>query len=487
MPDDVSPAADSFVERHGLNTPERRAAIDDIGLRMERDGIDVVRLVFVDQHGLLRGKTVVAAELPRVCSEGCGAPSSLLLKDTSNRTVFATFSAGAGIGFEEMQGAADMLMVPDPQTFRVLPWAPHSGWLLCDLWFTNGRQIPFSTRSLFRATLDRLAERGYEFVAGAELEFHLFRLSDDRLRPDDAGQPGTAPEVTLTTQGYQYLSELRYDELDPLYESLRKGLQGLGLPLCSLEVEFGPSQCEITFRPAVGVDAADLVVLARSAVKQIARRLGYHATFMCRPRIPNVVSSGWHLHQSLRHRGTTANAFQSSDPSEILSPLGRSYLSGLLDHARAAAAFSTPTINGYKRYRPYSLAPDRAIWGRDNRGAMVRVVGDSGSSATRLENRIGEPAANPYLYMASQIVTGFDGVDRELELGPSADTPYETHAARLPGSLEEALAALDDDICLRTGFGQPFISYWTHLKRAELARFHAQVSDWEQQEYFSMF
>lgn len=477
----------SFVERHGLDSDERRAAIAAIQQKVERDGIEIIRLSFVDQHGLLRGKTLVAAELARVFSEGCGVPSSLLLKDTSNRTVFATFTAGAGIGFEEMQGAADMLMVPDPQTFRVLPWAPHSGWLLCDLRFTNGRSIPFSTRGLFRTALDRLQGRGYEFVAGAELEFHLFRLTDAQLHPEGASQPGTPPEVMLTTQGYQYLSELRYDELDPLYEPLRKGLQGLGLPLCSLEVEFGPSQCEITFQPAVGLDAADLVVLARSAVKQIARRHGYHATFMCRPRIPNVVSSGWHLHQSLRHLGTAQNAFQSADPSEILTPLGRSYLSGLLHHARAAVAFSTPTINGYKRYRPYSLAPDRAIWGRDNRGAMVRVVGDIGSPATRLENRIGEPSANPYLYMASQIITGFDGVDRELELGPSADTPYETHADRLPNSLDEALAALDGDTCLRDGFGHAFVNYWTHLKRAELARFQAQVTDWEQQEYFSIF
>src|SRR5262245_63338360 len=108
---------------------------------------------------------------------------------------------------------------------------------------------------------------------------------------------------------------------------------------------------------------------------------------------------------------------------------------GLLAHARATAAFTTPTINGYKRYRPYSLAPDRAIWARDNRGVMVRVIGQPGSPATRLENRVGEPAANPYLYVASQIYSGLDGIARRLDPVPSADTPYETHATLLPNNL----------------------------------------------------
>src|SRR5207248_663962 len=123
--------------------------------------------------------------------------------------------------------------------------------------------------------------------------------------------------------------------------------------------------------------------------KQTCRRQGYHASFMCRPKLANVMSSGWHLHQSLIERGSGKNAFVSND-HELLSATGRRFLAGLLCHARAAAAFTTPTINGYKRYRSYSLAPDRVIWGRDNRGVMVRVLGAPGQEATRLENRVGE-------------------------------------------------------------------------------------------------
>jgi glutamine synthetase len=259
-------------------------------------------------------------------------------------------------------------------------------------------------------------------------------------------------------------------------------------------VELGPSQCEFTFRPAAGLQAADMMVLFRSAMKQVARRHGLHCTFMCRPGLPNIFSSGWHLHQSLLDRKTNANVFMSSDDAHVLSPLGQSYLAGLLTNARAAAAFTTPTLNGYKRYRAYALAPDRVIWGQDNRGVMVRVLGGPGDSTTHLENRVGEPAANPYLYMAAQIVTGLDGVARRLDPGPSADTPYETEAEPMPKSLGEALDALRASACFRQAFGDSFVDYYLRIKDAEIARYRAEektdtpdVTRWEQKEYFDLF
>ena len=211
------------------------------------------------------------------------------------------------------------------------------------------------------------------------------------MAPDDAGQPGRPPSVSLLSHGYQYLTEQRYDQMEPALEIIRRDVLTLGLPLRSVEVEFGPSQCEFTFEPTKGLTPADNMVLFRSAVKQIARRHGYHATFMCRPKLPNMFASGWHLHQSLVSRASGENVFMAKDGGEALSPFGRFYLAGLLEHARASTVFTTPTINGYKRYRSYSLAPDRAIWGRDNRGVMMRVLGGPGDRATRLENRIGEP------------------------------------------------------------------------------------------------
>jgi glutamine synthetase len=476
-----------FVERHAGWTAEQSAAADEIRDRAESGGLNVVRLVFADQHGLLRGKTVTASEVATALRDGTGIASSLLAKDTSGRTVFPLFTKETPLGLPELRGAADMVMVPDPLTFRMLPWSPGTGWLLCDLRFTSGGPVPLCTRGLLRSVLEQAG--GLTYRTGLEVEFHLFRLDDPRLGPGDLGRPGAAPEVGMLNHGHQYLSELRYDELDPILEVLRANIEGLGLPLRSLEVEFGPSQVEITLRPADGLGTADAMVLLRSAVKQVAARHGHHATFMCRPHLPGVFSSGWHLHQSVLRDGAGVFAPEPGAPpanGPRLSPYGSAFLGGLLRHARATSAFSTPTLNGFKRFRSLSLAPDRAVWGRDNRGAMVRVLGDSPSS-TRLENRIGEPAANPYLYLASQLAAGLDGVAGDLDPGPAADEPYTTGAELLPRSLREALDALEADRELTDRLGKDFVAYYTSVKRAEIDRFDQEVTDWEQREYFRVF
>jgi glutamine synthetase len=401
--------------------------------------------------------------------------------------VFPVFTAaGGGLGIPELEGAADALMIADPATWRMLPWAPGTAWLLCDVYHPSGRPFPFSTRELLRRALARLGEEGFDYLAGLEIEFHVFRLLDARLRPEDAGQPGTPPEVTLLTSGYQLLAEQRYDLLEPIAAILRKELAGLGLPLRSFECEYGPSQMEVTLGALPGLGSADAMVLFRSAAKQILRRHGYHATFMCRPKLPNVMSSGWHLHQSLTARAGGANAFVP-DREQPLSALGMQFLAGLLEHARGTAALAAPTINGYKRYRPYSLAPDRIHWGRDNRGAALRVLGGPGDPATRIESRIGEPAANPYLYFASQIYAGLDGIRRGLDAGPPVEKPYEQSAPSLPHTLAEALACLRGDEVLKEGFGPAFVDYYCRIKEAEVARFNLEVSDWEQREYFELF
>jgi glutamine synthetase len=477
----------SFTETFGLRTAESRAAAAEVLRRVRTEGIEIVRLSFADQHGILRGKAVVAADLARALDDGVTVTTSLFAKDTSHKTVFDIWHAGGGLGLREMEGAADALILPDPATFRILPWAPRTGWLLCEPYFASGKPVPFGTRRIMRTALARLADAGYDYVAGLEVEFHLFRLKDPRLAPDDSGQPGRAPEVELLTQGYQYLTEQRFDAVAPALDILRQDLTEIGLPLRSLEVEFGPSQVELTFFPRAGIDAADDMVLLRSAVKQIARRHGFHATFMCRPRLPNIMSSGWHLHQSLRDRKTGANAFIPRNETEALAPLGMAFMAGLLAHGRGGALFAAPSINGYKRYRANSLAPDRLIWGKDSRGAMIRVLGAPGDEASRVENRAGEPGANPYLYMAAQIFAGLDGMTRKLDPGPTADAPYDAKVPLLPKSLGEAMAALKADERLVADFGEAFVAYYLHIKEAEIARYDAEVSDWEQREYFDLF
>jgi glutamine synthetase len=476
----------SFIAQHGLWDPAQQDAAKAVQARIDAGGIETVRLSFPDLHGILRGKVLAADAVPAALRDGVAITSTLLLKDTAQRTVVPVFSAGAGLGLTALQGGADMIMAPDPTTFRTLPWASGAGWMLCDLYFNNGAKVPFSPRHLCRDLLGDLGALGYDFVSGLEIEFYLTRLLDPNLSLSDSGQPGTPPDVALLHHGHAYLSEQRFDQIEPIVEILRRDLTALGLGLQSMEVEFGPSQCEFVFRPEIGLKSADDMVLFRSATKQICRRHGYHASFMCRPRWPNVASSGWHLHQSLSSRADGSNAFAGAD-GEALSPVGRHFLAGLLEGAGAAAAFSTPTINGYRRYRQNSLAPDRAAWGLDNRGALLRVIRGVHPGATRIENRAGEPAANPYLYLASQIATGMAGMAAAIEPPPPEDAPYQAERPLLPKSLEEALAKLDQDSALRRSFGDRFIDYFILIKRHELSRFNAEVTEWEHREYFDLF
>jgi glutamine synthetase len=477
-----------FIACHGLWTAAQHEAAADLVRRAREANVRTVRVSFADQHGVLRGKTLVVDLLESVLRNGCSITSSLLLKDTAHRTVYPVWQSGAGLNLAQLTGAADIVLVPDPGSFRLLPWVPGGAWLLADCYYQDGQVVPFCTRGLCRRVLSQLEQAGFHYLAGIELEFSIFKLIDPCLDPQQCGQPSDPPKVRMLAHGYQYLTENRYDELEPILDQLRAALLELELPVRSLESEMGPSQVELTFSPELGLRAADNVVLIRSAIKQICRRHGYHATFMCRPALPNVASSGWHLHQSLLDAGRGDNAFASTDGRELLSACARQYVAGLLENASAACLFAAPTINGYKRYRPYSLAPNRIVWARDNRGAMIRVIGGQGDPATHIENRIGESAANPYLYFASQIISGMDGMTRRLELPPAVDAPYDSESRQLPASLVEAMAELRRSALFRSQLGDSFIDYLLAIKEFEVHRFLAQeVTDWEQREYFELF
>jgi glutamine synthetase len=210
------------------------------------------------------------------------------------------------------------------------------------------------------------------------------------------------------------------------------------------------------------------------------------------------MSSGWHLHQSLSERATGANAMVRTEPlagstaldaRHTLSEVGAHYLAGLLEHARGMAVFCTPTANGYARFRPNALAPQSVQWGRDNRGAMLRVIGGANDPSTRIENRIGESAANPYLYLAAQIEAGLDGIERQLTPPPATEDPYGAQATPLPASLAEALDALQADTVLAERIGADWVAYLTQIKRLEWQRFRdADDPDaFQRREYFSRF
>lgn len=469
----------------GLMDAGRTKAALDVLAQVEAKGVETIRVLFTDQHGILRGKTIVATALASVFADGMAAPSTLLLKDTSHRTVFPVWSADGDV-VGGMRGAGDILMVPDPATFRVLPWSPHSAWILCDLTYSDGAEMPLCTRGILRRSVETLAGKDMALVVGLEVEFHVFCTTDPRLDHASATMPSQPVQTENIAPGYQFLTELRYDAMEGVMDDLRRTCQQMGLPIRSMEVEMGPSQIEFTFDPADPMTHADNMVMLRTLVKEVCQRQGLHATFMCRPNLENVAASGWHLHQSLVEVSSGRNLFEP-EQAETLTATCDAWVAGLLAHACETCLLSTPTVNGYKRYRPHQLAPNKVAWGRDNRGAMVRVLTKTGDAASRIENRVAEPTANPYLFFASQIIGGLDGITKDLTAPRPVEDPYDNAAAPLPDSLLSAIDAFAASKLFREALGDVFVDYLCQIRRAEWDRYHLTVSAWEQQEYFGIY
>ncbi len=493
--------------------------IEDTLQRMAESGIQQVRLAWCDLHGELRGKTLMPIAALDALSHGIGLVGTLALKDSSDRTAFKVFEAGGTDAFPEFANAANLVLRPHLDSYQELPWAKGTAWLQGQVHYADGRAAPLDTRHILQTALAKLQEHGLGLRCGLEVEFHIYKIENTRpqLDPELAGWPGLPPAVSMVHPGYRLLSEQWADMADEPLRIVRETAQALGLPLTSLEIEMGPSQVEAVFEATDALTAADNMVLFRSAIRQALRRAGYHATFMCRPPFPHIMSSGWHLHQSLVQLEGNQNAFAKPQPTEptldwyqramaapqsaarlakpleassYLSPLGAHYLAGLLAHAPACTALSNPSINAYTRFAPHALAPQCVVWGHDNRGAMLRVITVPGNpQATRIENRVGEPMANPYLYFASQIYAGLDGIHRKLAAPPASETPYAAHAEYLPTTLQDAIAALRADAVLCQALGSSFVDYFSQVKRQEIARYDAAQDqvDWQRREIFSRY
>jgi glutamine synthetase len=491
----------TFIEKHGLRSDDERLLAKEIARRVEADKLRYVRLAWSDTHGYVRAKTLTVPAFLSALTGGYNIGVATTTLDSAGARVFASFTRGGGMGLDEMTGSPNLTAVADPKTFRILPWAPGVGWILCDEYFNDGRPFHFAPRQLLRKALQKLGRHGHAGIVGTEIEWYLLRIADDHLSDDNIGAPGTRGRPIRTwpvEPGYHYHSESNMDLMQGVFDALGEAFEKLGLGLRSIENEWGPGQVECTFAPQSALDAADNVLLFRTATRQICRRLGHFATFMCRPALKGFYASGWHLHQSLTDAASGKNLFAPEKPGEALSPLGQSYLGGLLKYALPSTVFATPTVNGYRRFQVNSLAPDRAGWAYDNRGAMIRMLGGAGDPATRLENRAGEPAANPYLFILSQVVTGLAGIEGKLAPPPPDDAPYAADRPLLPKSLPEALDALENEPLFRRELGDIFIDYFVKLKRTEASRYQQSLKDvgvtsseepseWEQNEYFDFF
>ena len=293
--------------------------------RVEAQKLRFVRLAWGDTHGYSRAKTLTVPAFLSALTNGYNIGVATTTLDSAGARVFASFTAGGGMRLPEMTGSPNLTIVADPATFRVLPWADGVGWILGDEYFNDGRPFHFSPRQILRRTLQRLAERGYKAVIGPEIEWYLLRVAEAHLSEDNVGAPGLRGRPIKTAPvepGYHYHSESNMDLMHEVFDALGSAFEALGLGLRSIENEWGPGQVECTFAPRSALEAADNVLLFRTATRQICRRLGYFATFMCRPALKGFYSSGWHLHQSLVDAATGENLFMPHRSGEVLSPLG---------------------------------------------------------------------------------------------------------------------------------------------------------------------
>lgn len=480
----------TLARRCGAHDATRQAAVQSLLQRLRDEGVEQVRIAWADLHGSFRCKTAVGIDsVAAAFDDGVGMVSTLLLKDMADRTAFKVFEPGGLAAVPGLVAANNVLLLPDPASLQRLPWAPGTAWLRAAPFFADGTPVETDPRRVLQRALATLLDAGFVLRCGLEIEFHIYRIGDDRLAVDDADWPAEPPALRLLHPGYQLLSEAWADLADDALAIVRRTALALGLPLLSLEIELGPSQFEAVFAPSDALTAADQMLLFRNHVRQALRRAGYHASFVCRPPLPHAIASGWHLHHSLLDAHGN-NVF--ADGHAPLSVTGQHWLAGLLAHAQGMTALCAPTIPAYSRFQGSLMAPQAAVWGRDNRGAMLRVVGDepgSASPATRIENRLGEPLANPYLLIAAQVLAGLDGLQRRLLPGPATESPYAAGLPALPATLAAALDALAADSVLQQGLGAAMAQVLQTVKRQELAR-HEQAADkttWLRREYFSRF
>src|SRR5579859_4030061 len=434
----------------------------EVAERLRADGIDVIRVSYPDLIGIDRGRDVLVDQLPAAARHGLAFC----------RAVYHTSPMGDVVpvhgGLES--GLPDIAVFPDLTTVTPLPWEQGAAWCLGDAATPDGDPAPESPRVVVRRVAQRLAGLGYTMICGPELEFFLCQRGGDGALRRYADEPGNVYVVG------------RKGDPDGLLLHMLRQLRDAGLRVTAANHEFSPGQFEINLGHSDLIDAADRSFRLKSAVQEIARHRGLMATFMAKP-FNDEGGSGFHVHVSVEDEAGR-NVFGDTDGPDGLSAVGRHAIGGVLAHAPALSALLNPTINSFKRFGPDTLAPWLIDWGLDNRSAMVRIPPERGPGA-RMEIRLGDATANPYLVMAAVGAAVYLGIQDKVE-PPAKLEGYgydPARAALLPASLAAALDALEADHELADVLGGYFAASFVAYKRNEIERFGRYVTDWEYREY----
>ena len=429
--------------------------------RLKREGVDFVRCQFIDLIGIARNRLVPTAQMATALERGLAFGAFGTTLDIDDIPSDPAVGSHSG----------DMWAVPDPTSFVKIPWLSATGQMFCDLFAVDGSPWPSCPRS-------RLGELKREFSREVGAPEFAYEAEGYLLVRSDTGRYEPA------YRGHGWNADL-LDVHEPFIDELTAALTVMALPVERLQVEGGYSQFEAALRQAEPIAAAQDHFRFKQAFRAIARRHGLVGSFMPKP-LPDRDGSGLHIHMSAR-RGTKDALFNGDE----LSAAGRHFVGGLIAHAGALVAIGCPSINSYKRMQPGFWAPTHAIWGRDNRSALVRVV-SSPRHGKRIEFRAADGTCNPFLVGAALLAAGLDGVRRKLDPGEAFNEDVARWGAadlarrgveRTPWSLDRALDALESDAELAATLGPDLVRAFLYVKRSESAKYSAYVSDWEYRYY----
>jgi glutamine synthetase len=444
------------------HSPENIERVEEI---IAKAGVEFINLQFTDIMGIVKTVGVPAGAFGDVLKHG-------MWFDGSSIQGFARIAE------------SDMLLHPDLDTFAVIPWdtdAPTAR-VICNVYTPNDEPFEGDPRYVLKRALAVAKEMGYEYYTGPELEFFLFK-------PHANGD--LLPLVPHDQAGY---FDANIDLAHPIRRQMVTALQALGITVEALHHEVAIGQQEIDIKYDKALRTADNAITLRMTMKAIAERNGLYATFMPKP-IAGINGSGMHTHQSLWSNGV--NAFADTSDQYGLSMLAKKFIAGQLAHARGFSAIIAPLVNSYKRLVSGYEAPVYLSWARTNRSALIRVPKVSQSrvaTATRIELRCPDPAANPYLAFAAILMSGLEGIKRDLPVPTPAeedlyhlDESIRGKMTAMPGSLGEAIEEMKADELMRTTLGDHLFDQFIAAKKQAWDEYRIYVSDWELERYLPVY
>jgi len=442
------------------------ASTDAVLARLAEDGVKFVALQFTDILGVVKSAPIPVGRFREALEKGLWFDGSSV--------------EGFGRIYE-----SDMVLHPDPTTYCVLPWTDPDcrvARFICDVYDPDGHPFVGDPRYILKRALGDAEDLGYRFYTGAELEFFLFRKNGDRVAP-----------VPHDVGGYFDFSPR--DQAAEVREEIALALAAMGMEVEMVHHEVAPGQHEIDVRYTDALTCADNVITTKYTVKAVAQAHDLYATFMPKP-IFGVNGSGMHTHQSL-FNAQGQNVFYDAHDRYRLSQLAYHFIAGQLVHARALAAVLAPTVNSYKRLVPGYEAPVYICWGQINRSALIRIprYSPGRESATRAELRFPDPSCNPYLAFACMLEAGLDGIHRSLTPPPPVEEDVyhfddarlaALHIDQLPGSLEEALEAMEQDPLIARALGDHTYQRFLETQRKVWDEYRVQVTEWEITRYLEI-